>query len=653
MMKSLSLLLVSTLINLFAFSILFGQWADYSVSTANWEKSETAVFANPTSPNIAVSAWNDFRDVSLNMFSQGYAFSTNGGQSWASNVLGLPRNYTCAFDPSAVINTSGKAYLCYSAGYYALEPAMLGRIYSSSTTDNGQSWIHNPVSIDTAQQDKPWMTIDNTGGTRNGRIYVCWTDFANFGLKIRERASSDGGNSWSTECTVVDAVVHINNIGIMARYPAITQRPPTDSVFFVQCAMPAVAPNGDLFVAWMEGVSHFSGQSGAIRMARSTDGGLSFSNTNPPASSILISWDDTIGVLRAASSPAVAIDQTTGAIYVAYTTFGDVVWLTHSTNNGSSWSSPMQVTQSSGPQFFPALAVSPTHTVTLSYYEYYNSTVIVYAENSYDGGNSFYPVRQQLTPNGMNPSAGIFGCDYQTIVSPSINNHLAVWTDSRNSRFDVFAGLSNAPAPPKNPQLASNSGRNGPVRFSWNKNLESDVSSYEVSQAVTENGGTWSVVATTSDTFWVDPIYAYAPGAGDFNVSYRARAENTQSSFSPNSSVVAVRCEQREKINVSALSAENFYLYQCYPNPFNPTTNIKYDIKTASHVSLTVEDILGRRVAELVDRDQGPGSYLISWNTMKTSGIPISSGVYFARLFVTDALGVAKYTRTSRLLLMK
>lgn len=72
-----------------------------------------------------------------------------------------------------------------------------------------------------------------------------------------------------------------------------------------------------------------------------------------------------------------------------------------------------------------------------------------------------------------------------------------------------------------------------------------------------------------------------------------------------------------------------FRLRQNYPNPFNPSTSIRYDLERTSAVRLTVTDILGRPVARLVDRVQGPGSHSAEWSAASTS-----SGVYLCRLEV-------------------
>ncbi len=64
-----------------------------------------------------------------------------------------------------------------------------------------------------------------------------------------------------------------------------------------------------------------------------------------------------------------------------------------------------------------------------------------------------------------------------------------------------------------------------------------------------------------------------------------------------------------------------------YPNPFNPTTTIRYRLSQAGVVRLGVTDVLGREVAVLVNEFQQPGEHSVSWNAAGNS-----SGVYFCKL---------------------
>lgn len=74
-----------------------------------------------------------------------------------------------------------------------------------------------------------------------------------------------------------------------------------------------------------------------------------------------------------------------------------------------------------------------------------------------------------------------------------------------------------------------------------------------------------------------------------------------------------------------------FNLRQNYPNPFNPETTISYHIPAQSEVTLKIYDILGREIETLVDKQQQPGSYIISWPSKN-----ISSGIYFYTLLANS-----------------
>jgi hypothetical protein len=76
----------------------------------------------------------------------------------------------------------------------------------------------------------------------------------------------------------------------------------------------------------------------------------------------------------------------------------------------------------------------------------------------------------------------------------------------------------------------------------------------------------------------------------------------------------------------------DFFLEQNYPNPFNAGTVLSYTIPAPGHAHLEVFDILGRKVATLVDGVQLAGRYTINWDGSDRNGRPVSTGIYMARL---------------------
>ena len=77
---------------------------------------------------------------------------------------------------------------------------------------------------------------------------------------------------------------------------------------------------------------------------------------------------------------------------------------------------------------------------------------------------------------------------------------------------------------------------------------------------------------------------------------------------------------------------EAFSLADNFPNPFNPTTTIKYALPQAADVELTVYNVVGQPVRTLVAEYQSAGRYAVEWDATNDSGHSLSSGMYFYRL---------------------
>lgn len=81
---------------------------------------------------------------------------------------------------------------------------------------------------------------------------------------------------------------------------------------------------------------------------------------------------------------------------------------------------------------------------------------------------------------------------------------------------------------------------------------------------------------------------------------------------------------------------KNFTLFQNYPNPFNSSTNVKYELQRAGKVVIKIYDIFGRLVNELLNKDQLPGSYNITWDGKDLNSHQVSSGFYYIRISSND-----------------
>jgi pimeloyl-ACP methyl ester carboxylesterase len=91
-----------------------------------------------------------------------------------------------------------------------------------------------------------------------------------------------------------------------------------------------------------------------------------------------------------------------------------------------------------------------------------------------------------------------------------------------------------------------------------------------------------------------------------------------------------------------------YELNQNYPNPFNPSTTLSYQLETQGHVSLVLYNVLGEKIAQLVDEVEDTGYHQLVWDASR-----VSSGIYYARLLVTDNKGKRAFNSMEKLLLIK
>jgi len=100
---------------------------------------------------------------------------------------------------------------------------------------------------------------------------------------------------------------------------------------------------------------------------------------------------------------------------------------------------------------------------------------------------------------------------------------------------------------------------------------------------------------------------------------------------------ITVNLDPTSVEDVTASIPTEYELYQSYPNPFNPTTTIKYSIPEQSHVTLKVFDVRGRELAILVNGQQPKGNYEIEFNATE-----LTSGVYFYKIQTGDFVDTRK-----------
>jgi len=170
------------------------------------------------------------------------------------------------------------------------------------------------------------------------------------------------------------------------------------------------------------------------------------------------------------------------------------------------------------------------------------------------------------------------------------------------------------------------------VQLAWRTASEQNNAGFEV-QRRSEKASEWQVLGFVrgAGTTTEAQSYSFLDNSAVGKVQYRLKQIDFDGQF-----------EYSNIIEVDAGAPKQFALEQNYPNPFNPSTTIRYQLPVASEVKLEVYDVLGKKIATLVNERQSAGSYQVVWNA---SGL--SSGTYFYRL------QAGTFTQTKKMILVK
>ena len=138
--------------------------------------------------------------------------------------------------------------------------------------------------------------------------------------------------------------------------------------------------------------------------------------------------------------------------------------------------------------------------------------------------------------------------------------------------------------------------------------------------------GTWGIPTNGATIISITGVAHYA--YGEFQIYPR---NNTDITFS--SSVD------------DPVLAEDFILLSNYPNPFNPVTTISYSVRTSGDIKLSIYDLLGQEVTNLVNAHRNGGHvYQVIWNGRNNDSQPLPSGIYFTRLVTGEQTLTKKIT---------
>ena len=207
-----------------------------------------------------------------------------------------------------------------------------------------------------------------------------------------------------------------------------------------------------------------------------------------------------------------------------------------------------------------------------------------------------------------------------------------------------------APAPPKNASYTGAAGQHPTI--TWAPNTERDIVGYNVYKRDGEMNWVKRNTSPIAGNSWTDPTEVLpSPGPGPLSYRYyyaTAVDGESRESFQSNQVDVIVQGAAIEKRGTSGDTPTTYALNAAYPNPFNPSTQIEFDLPEDAFVSLNVFDVLGRRVGELANGNYAAGYHSATWNATG-----VASGVYFARFTATNQSGKLQFSKINKLVLSK
>lgn len=390
----------------------------------------------PEEPSICVSQLNTKYVVAGANIRSTY-YSKNRGKSWEKV---MPEStYGVYGDPCIISDAMGNFYFLHLSnpdGKGWASDSLLDRIVCQHSSDFGVSWSNGGYMglSSPKDQDKEWAIVDNT----TGDIYATWTQFDKYNSKepgdsstILFAKSSDQGKTWSN-------ALRINQVAGNC----------LDDNFTVEGAVPAVGPNGEIYVAWAHG--------NEIYFDKSLDKGETWLDEDVQVVSGTGGWNLNIeGVQRSNGMPVTVCDlsggEHHGTIYINWcdTRNGEDdtdVWLVKSVDGGLSWSKPQRVNNDTTKtqQFLTWLAIDQTngflYTVFYDRRHHNDTKTDIYMAYSKDGGEQFSNV--MISDSSFTPNEYVFFGDYNNI-SAHDNVVRPIWTRLDKYELSIWTALIN------------------------------------------------------------------------------------------------------------------------------------------------------------------------------------------------------------------
>ncbi|MCH7520669.1 MAG: T9SS type A sorting domain-containing protein [Candidatus Marinimicrobia bacterium] len=184
----------------------------------------------------------------------------------------------------------------------------------------------------------------------------------------------------------------------------------------------------------------------------------------------------------------------------------------------------------------------------------------------------------------------------------------------------------------------------------WTKNRLEENKDFMYVE-VSSDDENWSLVGsyTGRQDDWVESFHSLVSfsGSGNENVRIRFRLVTDASGIDSGPRIDDVVISSKVPSTQGPELHRGFSLSQSYPNPFNPSTSIRYELPIPTQTILLVYNLSGQEVIRLVDEYMNSGYHLALWDGRDKTGKSVASGIYFARLIASG------YIKTVKMVLLR
>jgi len=130
-------------------------------------------------------------------------------------------------------------------------------------------------------------------------------------------------------------------------------------------------------------------------------------------------------------------------------------------------------------------------------------------------------------------------------------------------------------------------------------------------------------------------------------MSWFLRSGNGEDNTLEGSGEIILPSSERFILNKESVIPVTFVLHQNFPNPFNPITTLRYDLPSDALVTLSIYDMLGKEITQLVNTTQQAGFKSVKWDATDSMGKPVSAGVYLYQI------QAGEFVQTKKMVLLK